>query len=134
MADPVAELRASIDAAVAAVAEGASANGITLERPPKAEMGDYSTNAAMMVAGAIGVNPREVAERLRAILAERLAGSADRLEIAGPGFLNLHLTDRWHRDAVAAILEAGAAYGRVEPETPERGSSSSSSRPIRRAR
>ncbi len=120
MADPVSELRASIDAAVAEVAEGASANGITLERPPKAEMGDYSTNAAMVVAGAVGVNPREVAERLRAILAESLAGSADRLEIAGPGFLNLHLSDRWHRDAVVAILEAGSGYGRVEREDPAR--------------
>jgi arginyl-tRNA synthetase len=119
MPDPVSDLRASIDAAVAEVAGGASPNGVTLERPPRAELGDYSTNAAMTVAGAVGQSPREVAERLREGLSRRLDG-ADSIEIAGPGFLNLHLSDRWHRDAVAAILDAGDGYGRAEREHPER--------------
>ena len=40
--------------------------------------------------------------------------------MAGPGFLNLHLTDRWHREAVAAILDGGESYGRSSPSSPER--------------
>ena len=120
MADPVSELRASIDAAIGAVADGAEPGAVTLERPPRAELGDYSTNAAMSIAGALGVSPREVAERLRGDLSERLGGLTDRIEVAGPGFLNLHLTDRWHRQAVASILGAGAAYGSAQPAQPER--------------
>jgi arginyl-tRNA synthetase len=104
---------------VAEVAGEPSPNGVTLERPPRAELGDYSTNAAMAVAGAAGQSPREVAERLREGLEGRLEG-AERIEVAGPGFLNFHLSDRWHRDAVAAILAAGAGYGRAAPERPQR--------------
>ena len=40
--------------------------------------------------------------------------------MAGPGFLNVHLTDRWHREAVAAILDGGESYGRSSPSSPER--------------
>ena len=42
------------------------AKGPTLERPPKAEMGDYSTNAAMLLAPVLGEKPRDIAERLAA--------------------------------------------------------------------
>ena len=83
-------------------------------------MGDYSTNAAMLLAPVLGEKPREIAERLGADVGERLGEAATKVEVAGPGFLNLHLTDRWHREAVAAILDAGDAYGRSSPASPER--------------
>ena len=119
MADPVKDLYDAVLAAAAAL--GATpANAPTLERPPKAEMGDYSTNAAMMLAGSLKQSPREVAERLGAALAERLGGALDRVEVAGPGFLNLFMADGWVRGAAAAGLTAGDDYGRGAPEPAER--------------
>ena len=120
VADPLSELRATVHAAVEALGDGASAHEPTLERPPRPEMGDYSTNAAMLLAPLRGEKPRDVAEALRDSLAETLEGEASRVEVAGPGFLNLHLTDRWHRRAVAGILEAGAGYGQVPADPRER--------------
>jgi arginyl-tRNA synthetase len=120
VSDPLSELRATIDAAIGELADGALAERPTLERPPRAEMGDYSTNAAMLLAPVVGDSPRAIAERLGTAVRERLGDALRELEVAGPGFLNLHLTDRWHREAVAAIVAAGDDYGRGTPEAPER--------------
>jgi arginyl-tRNA synthetase len=83
-------------------------------------MGDYSTNAAMMLAGALKQPPREVAERLGAALREQLRPAVDRVEVAGPGFLNIFLSDEWCRAAADAALDADEGYGRTTPERPER--------------
>jgi len=107
-ADPLAALRGAVEE-VAADLDGGAGERATLERPPKAELGDYSTNAAMLLAPAVGASPREVAERMREPLARRLGPSAERVEVAGPGFLNLHLSDRWHRDAAVALLAPASA-------------------------
>ncbi|TMK72471.1 MAG: arginine--tRNA ligase [Actinobacteria bacterium] len=121
MPDPLEELRATIRSAAGAMRDAApDAITPTLERPPKPELGDYSTNAAMLLAPAFGQAPRDVAERLRSELDARLAGSAERVEVAGPGFVNLFLADRWHRESLAAQLDAGDAFGRSTPERPER--------------
>jgi arginyl-tRNA synthetase len=120
VSDPLSELRATVRAAVEALGDGASAQEPTLERPPRPELGDYSTNAALLLAPLRGEKPREVAEALRQSLAETLGGRASKVEVAGPGFLNLHLTDRWHREAVVGILEAGADYGTTFADPPER--------------
>ncbi len=105
--DPLAALRAVVEA-VAAGLDGGAVERATLERPPKPELGDYSTNAAMLLAPSVGAAPREIAERLREPLAERLGPSAERIEVAGPGFLNLFLSDHWHRDATVDLLGAPA--------------------------
>ena len=65
----------------------------------------------MLLAPAAGAPPREVAERLRSELDRTLAGRAERIEVAGPGFLNVFLSDRWHREAIAALLAAGDRLG-----------------------
>src|ERR1700735_5453982 len=65
--------------------------GIVLERPPRADFGDYSTNAALLLAPGMGNSPREVAERLGKDLERRLGASLERFEVAGPGFLNIFL-------------------------------------------
>jgi arginyl-tRNA synthetase len=112
MADPLETLRGTIRSAADSLRDGSSeAFAPTLERPPKRELGDYSTNAAMLLAPARGEPPREIAERLRDDLGTRLAGSADRIEVAGPGFVNVFLADRWHRESVVALLGAGAGFG-----------------------
>src|SRR6187455_1765717 len=121
MADPLEELRATIRSATNALRDGSSeTNAPTLERPPKRELGDYSTNAAMLLAPARGQAPREIAELLREELGTRLGESAERIEVAGPGFVNVFLADRWHRESLAAMLQAGAAFGAGAPERPER--------------
>ena len=99
-----------METAAAALHSGDGGGRPNLDRPPKADLGDYSTNAAMLLAPVVGRPPREVAEELRAELETRLEG-AERVEVAGPGFLNLFLTDAWHRKVVASILAAGDAYG-----------------------
>jgi arginyl-tRNA synthetase len=91
--------------------DGREPAGVTLERPPKANFGDYSTNAALLLAPRLGVPPREAAQRLGAELAELVGEDLERFEVAGPGFVNLFLTDRWLRRALAAILRAGESYG-----------------------
>ena len=68
---------------------------LKLDRPPRADFGDYSTNAAMLLAPSLGEPPRAVAERLGDRLGERLGETVERVEIAGPGFLNLFMADRW---------------------------------------
>jgi arginyl-tRNA synthetase len=89
----------------------AAGDRLSLERPKKAGFGDYSTNAAMLLAPALGEPPRVVAERLGAALQDRLGGRVERVEVAGPGFLNLFLTDGWYLAAVDDVLAAGDAYG-----------------------
>jgi len=117
--DPLSELRAAVLAAAGA-AVGDPGPKLSLERPPKAELGDYSTNAALLLAPTAGVPPREVAERLAGELDSRLGGAAARIEVAGPGFLNLFMTDAWHREAATGLLAAGASLGASVAEAPER--------------
>jgi arginyl-tRNA synthetase len=119
MADPVKELSDAVAAAAESLG-GAPAKAPTLERPPQADLGDYSTNAAMMLAGVLKQPPREIAEQLGAALAERLGPELERFEVAGPGFLNLFLSDEWCREASAAALAAGEGYGATVQKRPER--------------
>ncbi|HMC07052.1 MAG TPA: arginine--tRNA ligase [Solirubrobacterales bacterium] len=121
MADPLQELRTAIHSAADALRDGSSGSvAPTLERPPKPELGDYSTNAAMLLAPARGEAPRRIAELLRDELGDLLGESADRIEVAGPGFVNVFLADRWHRESLAALLAAGEGFGRGAPKAPER--------------
>jgi arginyl-tRNA synthetase len=115
---------AATDATAATDAPGAPAKGgrsaIALERPRRAEFGDYSTNAALLLAPGLGVAPREVAERLGEALQARLGASIERFEIAGPGFLNLFLADSWLTDALAQVLAAGDSFAADGAGKPER--------------
>jgi arginyl-tRNA synthetase len=114
MSDPVAQLRAAVDAAASDLSAGAEdgAAAPVLERPPKPEFGDYSTNAAMLLAPTLGEKPRGIAERLAEELQGRLSTELERVEVAGPGFLNLFLSDDWYRGAATALAAAGDAIGR----------------------
>src|SRR6266851_3709596 len=74
--DPLGGLRGAVLAAAAQL--GAQPPQITLERPPRADFGDYSTNAALLLAPALSAPPREVAERLGRQLADDLSASLQR--------------------------------------------------------
>ncbi len=107
---------AHIDAALSALeAKGVLASGVdrrnvTVEPPRDASHGDLATNAAMVLAKPAGMNPRALAEALAAEL-----GALDevaQVEVAGPGFINMRLTDAAWRAELALIAQAGADYGR----------------------
>jgi arginyl-tRNA synthetase len=112
---PVEELRSAVQEAAAKLGNGSVSP--TLERPKKAGFGDYSTNAAMLLAPTLKAPPREIAERLGAALQEQLGERVERVEVAGPGFLNVFLADAWYVAATAHILAAGADWGggRADP-------------------
>jgi arginyl-tRNA synthetase len=107
---PLDDLKTAVQEAAGELRNGAS-DRLSLERPKKAGFGDYSTNAAMLLAPALGEPPRAVAERLGAALQERLGARVEKVEVAGPGFLNLFLTDAWYLAAVDDVLAAGDAFG-----------------------
>ncbi|HEU4904942.1 MAG TPA: arginine--tRNA ligase, partial [Solirubrobacterales bacterium] len=121
--DSIAELRAAVQRAALALRDGEPTGPApTLDRPPKAELGDYSSNAAMLLAVPLGEAPRDVAARLGAELEAELGaeGSLDRVEVAGPGFVNLFLSDEWYRRAMARLGEAGESLGPAPTEDPQR--------------
>ena len=109
--DPVARLRDIVREVAAELGGDGAGDAPTLERPPRAELGDYSTNAAMLLAPVLGAPPREIAERLSEPLASKLGPAVERVEIAGPGFLNVFLADRWCREGVAQVIAAGEWFG-----------------------
>jgi arginyl-tRNA synthetase len=122
MSTPLDDLRAAVEAAAADLRDGAPAPGaaFTLERPKRADHGDYSTNAAMLLAPALKAPPREIAERLGSALADRLGDRLERVEVAGPGFLNVFLADAWYTGAAAEVLEAADDFGRGGADPRER--------------
>jgi arginyl-tRNA synthetase len=61
---------------------------------PDAQFGDFATNVAMQLAGRLGRKPREIAEELAVRLREELADSVREVSVAGPGFLNIWLSDQ----------------------------------------
>src|SRR5215471_15576183 len=78
--------------------------------PPRDERhGDYATNVAMTLAREARQAPRRVAESVAAHFPKTPA--VDRIEIAGPGFLNVFLSPRWCADALHEVLRAGERYG-----------------------
>jgi arginyl-tRNA synthetase len=121
-AAPLEELAAAVRAAAAAVrgAGEAPAAQPTLDRPRHKGLGDYSTNAAMLLAPVLGAPPREIAGRIAGELEGLLGEDLDRVEVAGPGFLNLVLTDAWHQRALRWVLDAGERFGAGGSARPER--------------
>ena len=87
----------------AAAARRAARPQPTLERPRREGQGDYSTNAAMLLAPVLGAPPREIAERIGAELEGLLGDELERAEVAGPGLPE--------PGAVRRLAPAGAALG-----------------------
>jgi len=84
--DPVSDLRAQVEEAARSLRGDGYAAAPALERPPKPEFGDYSSNAAMLLAPAVGAKPRDVAEQLAERLGQGHVGLASqrvRVEAAG---------------------------------------------------
>jgi len=106
------EIRSIIDGLVQAdqLPKGLNTSRITCEAPRDPSHGDLATNAAMVLAKAAGVKPRDLAEQI----AERLqkVDGVDRVDIAGPGFINMRLDPSCWRDRIHDILAAGEDWGK----------------------
>ncbi|WP_344324285.1 arginine--tRNA ligase [Kitasatospora putterlickiae] len=112
-----AELSQAVQAAVSAAVEAgelavAVPEHVTVERPKNRDHGDYATNVALQLAKPAGKPPRAVAD----VLAARLRGitGVTKVDIAGPGFLNITLDTATQGELARTVVEAGAAYGRNE--------------------
>ena len=98
----------------AAVKENLLPDGVSIapsvEIPKDVSNGDYTTTFCLAAAMAMKMNPRQVATVLTEHMA--LEGSYfTSVEIAGPGFMNFRLGDKWFDATVTAIETAGADYG-----------------------
>jgi len=109
-ADPLTALRIALAEAATEVRGKPATVELRLDRPPRAELGDFATNAPLMLASGLDDSPHAVAERLGEALAGRLGADLDRTEVAGPGFLNLFLADRFWRGALGAMAGAGRDF------------------------
>ena len=85
-----------------------------LERPRRADQGDRASNVAMQLARAFSMPPRDIAARIAGSLQEGCQDLLDRVEVAGPGFINLFLSHRWFAEAASQVLQQGERYGAVD--------------------
>jgi arginyl-tRNA synthetase len=85
---------------------------VEVSPPREAAHGDLASNAALVLARAAKMKPRDIAERL----AEKLRAQPDieTVEVAGAGFLNMRFAPSFWQAVVTAILKQGAAYGRID--------------------
>ncbi|MDQ0257394.1 arginyl-tRNA synthetase [Evansella vedderi] len=109
------QLKSEIIAAVlkAGLAAEEELPNVVIESPKEKEHGDYATNMAMQLARVARKAPRAIADEIVANF-DRAAASVDKLEIAGPGFINFFMKQDYLSDVVATVLEQGDAYGNTE--------------------
>lgn len=115
MSSQLEQLEATIKGAISRAIEaktlsGAVPDAIKLERPKDRAHGDYATSIALQIAKPMGKNPREVAQ----VIATQLAGveTITKVEIAGPGFINLTLNRANQAQLVETILNAKNNFGK----------------------
>jgi len=111
----IALVRAAVVAAAGELILHGEPPEIELERPRQKEFGDFSTNVALALASASGKKPREVAQTI----VENLPSSdfVSSVEVAGPGFINFHVTHGWLFDVLRNVIARGEDYGRAQEAT-----------------
>ncbi len=88
---------------------------VTLEQPANPDHGDWSTNAALVCAKLAGKNPRQLGEELRGQLAGMTLRHVERLDLAGPGFVNFTLAPAWLHDVLREVVDGGEdGYARLD--------------------
>jgi arginyl-tRNA synthetase len=96
------------------------AGGIALEMGKQREHGDWSTSVALQVAKAAGLAPRAAAERLVTAVEAAPPPHLERIEIAGPGFINFFLTPTWLHDVLREVVELEERWGRNDAAAGQR--------------
>jgi arginyl-tRNA synthetase len=105
------QLLAALHLALDAAGFPAPAGGIELTPPKDTGHGDFTTNVALQLAKSLGMSPRDVAAKIVVELERELPPHLERVEIAGPGFLNLHLAPTWLHEVLLAVVATGDGYG-----------------------
>jgi arginyl-tRNA synthetase len=101
------------DALTDALRQSLAAIGVTapdvigLEQPARTEHGDWSSNVALASAKTAGRNPRELAQELADHLNAEPPAHVEKVEVAGPGFVNFRLRSTWLHDVVRDVIAAG---------------------------
>ena len=103
------ELASIISSALDQILDDSSTIDIHIERPKTLEHGDYSTNIALQLTKILKKNPREIAQLI--IEKVGLDPSIDRLEIAGPGFINFYLSSAGKSSIINGIYSQSTNYG-----------------------
>ena len=103
------ELASIISSALDQILDDSSSIDIHIERPKTLEHGDYSTNIALQLTKILKKNPREIAQLI--IEKVGLDPSIDRLEIAGPGFINFYLSSAGKSSIINSIFSQSTNYG-----------------------
>lgn len=85
---------------------------IVVEVPKKRENGDFSSNIAMQLTKLLGDNPRNIATKIVSEISKY--SEIKKIDIAGPGFINLHLDDNYIFSGVQSVIEEGENYGRSD--------------------
>jgi len=101
---------AVVDCIAAGDFSGTAPDEVVLERPRNPEHGDYAANVALRLAKPAGRSAREVAEAIATRLST--VDGVARVDVAGPGFLNITLAAGTLGQLAATVVEAGTAYGR----------------------
>ena len=101
-----------------ALPAGLSRKGVAIDPPRDPSHGDLATNAAMVLAKGAGASPRALADSIRLKLGE--LPDVTEVEVAGPGFINIKLSDDAWRAELGAILAEGERYGRSSIGNDER--------------
>ncbi len=106
------QLASIISLALDQILDDSSIIDIHIERPKTLEHGDYSTNIALQLTKILKKNPREIAQ----LIIEKIGldPSIDRLEIAGPGFINFYLSAAGKSSIIKNILTQSINYGHNE--------------------
>jgi arginyl-tRNA synthetase len=87
------------------------ASGVELTPPKDSVNGDFTTNVAMQLTKVVGMPARDVAAKLVTELERERPAGLERVEIAGPGFLNLFLSPTWLHDVLRSVVAQGESYG-----------------------
>src|SRR3989339_1330204 len=88
-------------------------SNIALEHPEDFKNGDYSTNVALAIAKSVKKNPKELAEKIVTEISRlNLNKNIEKVEIAGAGFINFHLSRKFFAKSVEEILNKAKDFGR----------------------
>jgi arginyl-tRNA synthetase len=86
-------------------------DGVELTPPKDSGHGDFTTNVALQLKKTVGLQPRDIAAKLAEALERARPPHLERVEIAGPGFLNLSLAPTWLHEVLLAVVAQGESYG-----------------------
>ncbi len=87
---------------------------VQIEPPREKKFGDIATNIAMLLASTLKDSPRNIAKKIKDLILERHSTHIEKIDIAGPGFINFFLSKSFWQSEVLKILNKGEDYGRSD--------------------